>query len=230
MYKIINFYMKRIVLFFLLFLPALLRPCRSDAQILDLIDAALEKVIAAIDLGVQKLQTQTIFLQDAQKQLDNVMEQLDLNDITDWVQKQKDLYSSYYQELWEIKEAITTYQRVAQIIQKQEAIVKEYQTAYSLLKADPHFSVAEVTHMYSVYSGILDQSVKNISQLTLLISSFITQMSDGERLKLIDGVGERVDENYSDLHLFTQQNEQISLERARDVQDAETVKAYYGIE
>ena len=84
--------------------------------------------------------------------------------------------------------------------------------------------------MYNVYGGMLDQSVKNIGQLTMVINAFVTQMSDGDRLKLIDGVGARVDQNYSDLHLFTQQNVQMSLERARDENDAAMIKALYGIE
>jgi hypothetical protein len=213
-------------------LGALLIPRQSEAQIpiLSIITGAVKKVIVAIDLEVQRLQTQTIFLQDAQKQIENTMEQLKLNDITDWVQRQKDLYSEYYQELWQIKAAISTYEKVRDIIKKQEQIVQEYNTAYNLLKNDPHFSPNEVSHMYNVYGGILDQSVKNISQLALVINAFVTQMSDGDRLRQIDAVGLSVDQNYSDLHLFTQQNIQTSLERAHDENDAATIKALYGID
>ncbi len=203
---------------------------KTQAQIIDAIEEIIKEAIMAVDLGVQKIQTQTVYLQDAQKAVENAMQQLHLDDITSWVQQQKDLYGEYYQELWQIKTAISTYQRVKDIIRKQEQIVSDYNTAYGLLRKDPHFSPAEITHMYNIYSGMLNQSVQNIAQLTQVITAFITQMSDGDRLKLIDGVGSRVDQNYSDLHLYTQQNIRMSLERARDASDAQEIKALYGIQ
>src|ERR1700733_14483045 len=78
---------------------------KADAQIIDIIEEAIKDAIMAVDLGIQKVQTQTIYLQDAQKAVENAMQQLHLTDITSWVQQQKDLYSEYYQELWQIKNA-----------------------------------------------------------------------------------------------------------------------------
>jgi len=40
---------------------------KADAQIVEIIKAAITKVVRAVDLQVQRLQTQTIWLQDAQK-------------------------------------------------------------------------------------------------------------------------------------------------------------------
>jgi hypothetical protein len=52
----------------------------------------VKKVIVAIDLKIQRLQTKTVWLQNAQKVVENTMSKLKLDEITDWVQKQKDLY------------------------------------------------------------------------------------------------------------------------------------------
>ena len=202
---------------------------RTNAQLIDAAEEIIKDAIMAVDLGIQQVQTQTVFLQDAQKAVENTMQQLHLNDITNWVQQQKDLYAEYYQELVEVKNAISSYERVRDIIDKQEKLVEEYKTSYALIQRDPHFSSQEVSYIYSVYSGILDQSVKNLQQLTLVVTSFLSEMSDGDRMKLIDGVGNSVDKNYSDLHSFTQGNISISLERARNETDAEEIKALYGI-
>ena len=56
---------------------------------------------------VEDLQTQTIALQDAEKALENSMAGGLLDDITGWVQDQEDLYGGYYQELWQVKSALT---------------------------------------------------------------------------------------------------------------------------
>src|ERR1700742_1899196 len=98
-----------------------LATARSDAQI-PVIGQVITAVIQAIDVGVQKLQTQTIYLQDAQRVVENAMSQLKLNDISSWLQKEKDLYSEYYQELWKVKSYISYYDRVKDIISKEQSI------------------------------------------------------------------------------------------------------------
>ncbi len=73
---------------------------KAQIPIADIIKAAVIKVIKAVDLQVQRLQNKTIWLQNAQKALENEMSQLKLNEIKDWVGKQRKLYDDYYQELW----------------------------------------------------------------------------------------------------------------------------------
>ena len=46
-------------------------------------------MIIAVDLQVQRIQNKTIWLQNAQKTLENEMSKLKLDEITDWVQKNK---------------------------------------------------------------------------------------------------------------------------------------------
>ena len=222
---------KKLSLVILLLAIALFVPVqKSQAQILDAIEEIIKEAIMAVDLGVQKVQTQTVYLQDAQKAVENAMQQLHLSDITNWVQKQKDLYSEYYQELWQIKSAIAAYQRVKDIIQKESSLVSDYKRAYALIQQDQHFSPDEISHIYNIYSGIINQSIENMDQISVVINAFVTQMSDGDRLRIIDEAGERIDKNYNDCRAFTQQNILISLERSKDVNDMETVKVLYGIQ
>ena len=84
--------------------------------------------------------------------------------------------------------------------------------------------------MQKVYSGILDESMKNIDQIFLILDSFTTQMSDAKRLELIDKAADRVDTNCSDLKQFNNQNYLLSIQRARDENEISTLKRYYGID
>jgi uncharacterized protein YhaN len=204
-------------------------PCRASAQFFDPTEI-LKAIIMAIDLGVQKAQTQTIYLQNAQKAIENAMQQLHLTDITTWVQKQKDLYSGYYQELWQIKDALTSYQKVKDIIDKQAQIIREYKAAYAMVGADPHFSPSELQHIYSVYNTLLDESAKNVSQLGLVISAFVTQMSDGERMRIIDDAARWIDQNATRLRVFTQGNILLSLQRSKGEAEVNSIKSLYGIQ
>jgi hypothetical protein len=206
----------------------LLPTVRANAQ-LEIIGEIVKEVIMAIDLGIQKAQTQTIVLQEAQKEVENLMQATHLADITSWVQQQKDLYQEYYQELWQVKTALADFQKVAGIIDKQAHLVADYKTAYGLIRQDPHFSAAEVSHMSNVYGGILSQSIENINALKLVINSLVTQMDDGDRLHIIDAAAERIDQNYRDLRVYTQENILLSMQRAKDQADLNEIKAMYGM-
>lgn len=207
------------------------RPAEKVAvlPILEIVKAVTKKVIKAIDLRIQRLQNKTIWLQNAQKQVENVLSKLKLDEISDWTQKQKDLYKGYYEELAKVKSIITYYQRIKEIIKKQTQLVQEYERAWNLFKQDTHFKDSEIQYMERVYTGILEESVKNIDQIFLILDSFATQMGDLKRLEIINKAADQIDGNYDDLTMFNQQNILLSLQRAKTEADVNQVKQFYGI-
>jgi hypothetical protein len=202
---------------------------RAQTGILEIIKAGVIKIIKAVDLKIQRLQNKTIWLQNAQKVLENKMSEMKLTQIGDWVQKQKTLYADYFDELWKVKNTITTYQRVREIIQKQVQLVNEYSKAFALSRQDKNFTADEINYMHEVYSGILDESVKNLEQIQLVISAFVTQMSDGKRLEIINKASDNIEQNISDLRQFNQENIKTSLQRAKEKNDIDVVKKLYGL-
>ena len=224
--------MKRIpvmalVLSFSILIPS--REAQAQIPIAEIIKAAVKKVIIAVDLKVQRLQNKTIWLQNAQKTLENTMSKLHLDDISDWVEKQRKLYADYFEELRKVKTALTYYQRVRDIINQQAQVVREYQAAWALFKQDRHFTADERDYMFDVYSGMMDESVKNIDGLFLVINAFATQMSDAKRLEIIDGVAGRVEQTLMDVKQFNEENKMISLQRATEQGDIDYVKKLYGL-
>lgn len=207
-------------------------PQNADAQIavVEVIKAGVKKVIKAVDLKIQRLQNQTIWLQNAQKVLENQLSKLKLTEIADWTTKQKNLYSEYYDELWKIKSSIAYYKRIKDLTQKQIAIVDEYKWAWNLFRQDKHFNAEELNHMEKVYSGILDESIKNLDQILMVISSFKTQMSDAERLEVIGRAADQMDDNYNDLKQFNTGNITLSIQRATSLDETAHLKEIYGIE
>ncbi|RKR08152.1 hypothetical protein C8C83_5387 [Flavobacterium sp. 90] len=207
------------------------RPAEKSAvlPILEIVKAVTKKVIKAIDLRIQRLQNKTIWLQNAQKQLENVLSKLKLDEISDWTQKQKELYKGYYQELSKVKSVITYYQRIKEITKKQTKLVQEYEKAWNLFRQDFHFKEDEIRYMEHVYNGILEESVKNMDQIFLILESFTTEMSDLKRLEIINKASDEIDSNYDDLKLFNQQNILLSLQRAKTESEVNQTKQFYGI-
>lgn len=177
-----------------------------------------------------KYKTKPLSFRMQKKEVTNVMSELQLDDITDWVQKQEDLYKEYYNELATVKDLISDYDKIKGIIKMQAAIVSEYQTAYSLFRQDKHFSTTEIDFMYNVYSGILDESIKNLDQAMLVVNSLTTSMTDAARLNIIDNASRGMQKNYDDLKRFNNQNIQLSLARGQAAGDVESVKQLYGLD
>lgn len=203
---------------------------KAQIPIIDIIKNAIKKVIKAIDLQIQRQQNKVIWLQNAQKTLENTMSKIKLDEITDWVDKQKELYKGYYDELRKVKAVIAYYRRIKDITEKQVHLVNEYKRAWGLFQQDKHFTTDEISYMGDVYSGILDESIKNMDQLFLVINSFQTQMSDAKRLELVNEASDRVDINYNDLKAFNQQGILLSLQRAKAQNDVDVTKKLYGIQ
>jgi len=207
-------------------------PTGANAQlaVLEVIKAGVKKVIKAMDLKVQRLQNETIWLQNAQKVLENQLSKLKLGEIADWTQKQKELYGQYYEELWKVKSAIAYYKRVKDLMELQGEIAGEYSWAWGLLSKYKHFSAEELSAMEKVYTGILDESLKNVDQLLVVVSSFKTQMSDAARLELIISAGEAMQANYQALKRYNRENCLVSIQRAKSLEEVAHLKELYGIE
>lgn len=194
-----------------------------------IIKKAIIWVIKAVDLIIQRIQNRTIGLQNAQKELENILSKMKLKEIAEWTEKQKEQYRKYYEELERVKSIISYYLRIKEITLLQSQLVKEYRRVWDLFRQDKNFTIQELEYMEKVYGGILEESVKNVDQITLILKSFTTKMADAKRLEIINQAADRVEKNYDDLKLFNRQNMLLSLQRAKTEHDADAIKKLYGL-
>ena len=218
-----------IVMLGLCFMILPVQEIKAQDPITEIIKAAIKKVIVAADLKIQRLQNKTIWLQNAQKTLENKMSQLKLNEIKDWVEKQRKLYDDYFKELWKVKTALVYYQRVKDIIQPQVQLINEYKGAWALFKQDKNFNAEELAYMFNIYTGMMDESLKGIDQVSLVINAFATQMSDAKRLEIINTVADNIEQQFVDMKEFNNQQKLLSLQRATERNEIEYVRRLYGI-
>lgn len=224
-------YVKKVVLG-IAFIALLVTPTQqahAGGGIIEIIKQVIVKVIKAADLQVQRLQSKTIGLQNTQKQIENFMTKLKLNEISDWTRKQKEQYQKYFDELQKVKSIISDYQRVRNLMQMQLRMVDQHARMWQMLRSDSHFKPSELTYMEQVYTGMLNQSLQNVKQLRMVITSNATKMSDGKRIEIINETTEQMQRNYDDMQRFNTDNARLSLSRAKEEQDAQRVKRMYGI-
>lgn len=204
---------------------------KSQAQIpvVGLISSAIKKVITALDLKVQQLQNQTIALQNAERSLENNLHLNNLSDISGWLNKERTLYQNYYQELAKVKILISDYDEVKKIISQQKELLSEYHNASALFHRDKHFSGPELSAMENIYGGILQESIRNLEEVTAAVTAFGTQMDDAERMMMVHHASSGMQTNLDHLRQYNNQNAIISYERALDKRDRQTIKQLYGI-
>jgi hypothetical protein len=204
-------------------------PKTSNAFVWIIVKEVVKKVIVAIDLEVERLQNKTIALQNAEKVIENKLSKLKLNEISQWAEKQRQLFSEYYTELQKVKSVIATYERVKQVIKEQSEMADEYKRDYNLFRQDKNFSPQELKYMSDVYSGMINASVDNLNEILLALQSFSMQMDDAARLATIDRAAAKIESTISEMRQFTNRNLQLSLLRAQSTGDVMDVKKLYGL-
>lgn len=204
-------------------------PARAQDPITEIIRRGVIKVIKAVDLKIQRMQNETLWVQNAQKALENTLSKTRLEEIAGWVSKQRNLYQDYYEQLWRVKAAVSFYAQVRELAQRQMQIVRAYKTAWSGVRQDKHFTTQELVYIGNTYTGILKQSLHNIEQVHKLVQSFALEMTDGQRMELVGKVAEDINKNYADLKAFNARNIQVSIGRAKDEQDIAVVRKIYGL-
>jgi hypothetical protein len=206
-----------------------IQTANAQIPVVSLLSSVVKKVIIALDLKVQQLQNQTIALQNAEASLENNLHLNNLNDISGWLNKERKLYADYYQELAKVKTVISDYDEVKRIITRQKELLSECHNSSALFHRDAHFSASELKAMENIYGGILQESERNLEEALTAVQSFSTQMDDAERLAMVHHASTGMQTNLGHLRQYNNQNVTLSLERARDDQDRQAVKALYGI-
>ncbi|BAV04446.1 hypothetical protein SAMN05421788_110181 [Filimonas lacunae] len=207
--------------------PSLTYKAQAQDPIVEAVKAAVKRVIKAVDLQVQRWQNQVLDLQNIQREAENLLSKLKLQDIADWTNKQKQLYSDYFDELWRVKTVITYYNRLAQIYNMQKQIVTEYGIAYSIISQDNHFTPAEQDRIHTIYTNLLTESLSGIDDVIGMMKSFTVQMSDADRLVIINKTADALEEHLSDLREFNQDNKLLSLQRSKNQEEIDFIKKLY---
>ncbi len=206
------------------------KEAQAVIPIVKIIKEAVIKVIKAFDLMIQRLQNKTIWLQNAQKVLENKLSELKLTEIAQWTEKQRKIYEVYYEELWQIKNALSGYLKIKQAIESQKRVLDQYNRAWNLVSQDNRFTQKEIDYMYRVYKGILNESMRNLDQLITVINSYKVKMSDAQRLAIIMQTGDRIEQNLIDMLEFNMNTYQLSINRAKSKSEVDRIKRVYGLQ
>ncbi|MNR03930.1 hypothetical protein D3C85_1198510 [compost metagenome] len=86
------------------------------------------------------------------------------------------------------------------------------------------FSQKELGYFEKVYGNLLNQSLRNLDELTIVITADKLRMSDDERLTAVDNVYLEMQDKLSFLRNFNASSNLLLLQRIRESKDVYATK------
>ena len=151
------------------------------------------------------------------------------NTIKDLSKGSFDLHKNFLDGLTTVSPGVRKYKGVKDIMDDQVAIVSEYKAAYGRYKKDGNFNEDELAYMGRVYDNLIRLSLADLDELSMVMTDSKLRMSDDERLAAIDRIHANMDEKLQFLRHFNNSTTVLSVQRARERNDARTMKKVYGL-
>ena len=183
--------------------------------------------IAQLLLNVEKLAQFEQILSDMKKGYEILSG--GYNTIKDLSQGNFSLHKTFLDALMEVSPTVKHYKRVADIISYQVILIKEYKSAFNRFKRDNNFNQQELAYLGRVYKNLFKQSLDNLDDLVTIITANQLRMSDDERLGAIDRIFADMQDKLLFLRHFNNNTTVLALQRAKEKNDAGTMRLIYGI-
>ena len=151
------------------------------------------------------------------------------NTISDLSKGNFNLHKTFLDGLLQISPAVRKYKKIADIIDFQLKIVKEYKSAFAEFKGNKRFTPEEIQHLGKVYGNLFSESLKILEELAMVITAGELRMTDDERLKAIDKIYEDVLGQYTFLNEFNNSTALLSLQRDNEQREIDLMRKIHGL-
>ena len=138
------------------------------------------------------------------------------------------LHKTFLDGLMEVSPAVKKYKKIADIINYQLRIVKEYKGAFNQFKEDKSFTIQEIEYLGKVYANLFNLSLKNIEELIMVITAGKLRMSDDERLQAIDRIYVSIEDQFTFLKAFNNNTALLALQRKSEQAEINMSRKIYG--
>ncbi|OIV41736.1 hypothetical protein [Flavobacterium johnsoniae] len=206
--------MKKIVLFMAV-ICLFLSPEKSKAQ-----SAEIQQLI----LNIEKLSQFKKILSDMKKGYELLSG--GYKTVKEMTEGNFSLHKTFLDALMQVSPAVRNYKRVGEIVDYQISIVRESQISMNRYVKSGNFSGDEIQYFEKVYGNLLNQSLRNIDELTMAITADKLRMSDDDRLKAIDEIYGQMQDKLLFLRNFNASSNILALQRSKEKNDVFVSKSF----
>lgn len=139
------------------------------------------------------------------------------------------IHQAFLSGLYAVNPSVKNYVRVAKIVEYQQLLVQRYKKAWKTLSGNPYLTDAEINHIEKVYSGLVEESLRSLDELLMVVTASKLRMSDEERLKAIDRIYYQVEDELMFLTDFNNSTQVLLLQRQADAYDADNTRKLYSV-
>ena len=136
------------------------------------------------------------------------------------------LHKTFLDALMQVSPAVRNYKKVGEIVEYQISIVKESRNGMNRFIKSGNFSGQEINYFEKVYGNLLNQSLRNLDELTMAITADKLRMSDDERLKAVDDIYEQMQDKLLFLRNFNTTSNVLALQRSKEKNDVYVSKSF----
>jgi hypothetical protein len=187
--------------------------------IVKLIKTAVDQVLKAMNLALMRLQNKNIDLMNIAKAAESIIHSDGMQSLMKVGKDMKALYEKYYDDLRRVKDAIVTIATVKDLVETQKGFISDYQRIIEMINAGTIFSPDEIDYITRASARILDNAIKNIDDVTAIIESFKTDMTDADRLLLVKDMRNRIDRDKVSMEQLKNNVTAIVLMRSNPQED-----------
>ncbi len=181
-----------------------------------------EQEIAQLLLNVEKLSQFKRILSDM-KDGYKILED-GYNTVKDISKGNFNIHKQFLDGLLDVSPAVKKYRKVPLIIDYQIKLVKEYKTAFSQFRQAGVFKPEELNRLSKTYSNLINQSLKSLDELAMVISAGKLRMTDDERLGAIDRIFAEMEDKLLFLRQFNKETSLTVILRQKEKVEIENLK------
>lgn len=183
--------------------------------------------------------TQLILNYEKLKQLEEILDNMykgykiltkGYNRVKDIAEGNFNLHQVFLDRLFAVNPSVAKYPRIPDIIRYQTMLIKEYKRAFNRFKGDPNLTPDEIKYLERVYSYLVKQSLRNLEELTMIITPNKLRMSDDERIQSIDRIYFDIENKLSFLRYFNNSTQVLVVQRAKENSEVGAMKKLYEVE
>nr|WP_315246592.1 TerB family tellurite resistance protein [uncultured Flavobacterium sp.] len=149
------------------------------------------------------------------------------NTVKDLSEGNFNLHETFLDALMQVSPTVKNYRRIGDIVNYQVLLVKEYKSAFSRFRDNKNFNAEEIAYFERVYNNLFKQSLRNLDELTSVITANKMRMSDDERLAAIDKIYADMQDKLLFLRNFNNNTTVLALQRAKEHNDTQAMRSIY---
>lgn len=196
------------ILILILTVCLLIVPNRTNAQ-----SAEIQQLI----LNIEKLSQFKKILSDMKKGYELLSG--GYKTVKDMSEGNFNLHKTFLDALMQVSPVVKKYKRVGDIINFQMLLMKESKNGLNRFVKSGNFSEKEISYFEKVYGNLLSQSLRNLDELTMVVTADKLRMSDDERLKAVDDIYLQMQDKLLFLRNFNATSNVLALQRAKETKD-----------